>query len=215
MTTLTKKIEVFENHTLEYDNWFNKHQNVFRSEVEAIRDMLPLGNSHGIEVGLGTGRFSVALGIKEGVEPSFSMRRMAVKRGIEVMDAVAEKLPYKDMHFDFVLMASCISYFYDMKRAFREAQRVLKKDGSFIIGFIEKNSIIGKYYEEKRQKNPFYKLATFYTTSRIISELEAAGFHNFEFSQTLFNELDKITEFQAAKPGYSEGSFVVVKAYKK
>jgi ubiquinone/menaquinone biosynthesis C-methylase UbiE len=209
------KTAPFEEKSMEYDDWFDQHPYVFESEVEALREMLPPGESHGIEVGLGTGRFSVALGIKEGVEPAFGMRIMALSRGIEVMDAVAEKLPYKDLRFDFVLMASCISYFYDMPSAFKEANRVLKKGGSLVIGFIDKNSIIGKYYEQKRKGSTFYKQATFYDMDKVITELHIAGFKDLEFSQTLFSELDEITELEPALPGYGEGSFIVIKAIKK
>lgn len=215
MATITKKIEPFEKHAKEYDDWFNKYIFVFKSEVEAIRNFLPPGESSGIEVGLGTGRFSVALDLKEGVEPSGEMRSIAIERGIEVMDAVAENLPYKAMHFDFVLMASSISYFEDIKKAFSEANRVLKQGGSLIVGFIDKDSVIGKSYEDKRKRSTFYKHATFYPVSRIKDELKAAGFFQLEITQTLFGNLDDIVEFQAAKPGHGEGSFVVIKAIKK
>jgi SAM-dependent methyltransferase len=209
------KIKPFETHAEEYDAWYDLHPYVFESEVEAIRNMLPYGESRGIEVGLGTGRFSTALGLKEGVEPSFAMRRIALGRGVEVMDAVAEKLPYKDMNFDFVLMASCVSYFYNMQDAFLEANRVLKRGGVLIIGFIKKDSIIGRSYEEKRQKSIFYKDATFYSSDKIETELKNAGFKHLEFSQTLFEGLEDINEFEPSKPGFDEGSFVVIKAVKK
>src|SRR5687767_5053332 len=95
-------------HVAEYEEWFEKYPFVFQSEVEAIRDLLPTGNNiSGIEVALGTGRFSKELGIKEGIEPAPNMRALALKRGIEVLPADAENLPYKDMRFDFVLMTFC------------------------------------------------------------------------------------------------------------
>jgi ubiquinone/menaquinone biosynthesis C-methylase UbiE len=215
MTQLIKKIEPFDKYVLEYDQWFDNHPAVFKSEVEALREMMPYGDSHGIEVGLGTGRFSIELGIKEGVEPSFNMRRMAIARGVEVMDAVAEKLPYKDLHFDFVLMASCISYFFNMKKAFMEANRVLKRGGNLIIGFIERDSLIGELYEEKRQRSRFYRQANFYSLTKVLAVLKDTQFHDFTISQTLFGKLDNINEYQASRPGYGEGSFVVVKAVKK
>lgn len=209
------KSHPFETQADKYDEWFDKYPFVFESEVEALRSMLPPGESHGIEIGLGTGRFTTALGIKEGIEPSFAMRSMAIDRGIEVMDAVAEKLPYKDWHFDFVLMASCVHYLDDIQAAFREAHRVLKPGSSLIIGFIPKDSIIGKSYEQKRQTSTFYKKATFYTADKIILDLKLAGFNKFQFLQTLFHNLDEINSFEPAKPGYDQGSYVVIKAIKK
>jgi ubiquinone/menaquinone biosynthesis C-methylase UbiE len=214
MKQLDPILEPFETHTQEYDAWFDEHPYVFKSEVEALREMLPAGESHGIEVGLGTGRFSVALGMKEGVEPSFYMRKMAYERGIEVMDAIAEKLPYKALHFDFVLMASCISYFFNMKRAFEEANRVLKKNGSLIIGFIEKESLIGKEYAAHKSKSTFYKQANFYECKSVIKTLETCGFGRFEFSQTLFHSVEETLALEPAKPGFGQGSFVVIKAVK-
>ena len=41
----------------------------FQSEVSAIQQLLPSIGT-GIEIGVGTGLFASALGIKEGVEPS-------------------------------------------------------------------------------------------------------------------------------------------------
>jgi ubiquinone/menaquinone biosynthesis C-methylase UbiE len=205
----------FETMTVEYDNWYEDYPYVFESETEAIREALPFGNLRGIEVGLGTGRFSSALGIKEGVEPIFEMRKIALARGIEVMDAVAERLPYKDLQFDFVLMVSCITYFHKLQPAFKEANRVLKKGGTLIVGFVEKDSIIGKEYENERDSNPFYKNAIFYSTEKVAEEIKNVGFNKLEFLQTLFEKIDDIKKFEPAKPGYDEGSFIVIKAIKK
>jgi ubiquinone/menaquinone biosynthesis C-methylase UbiE len=205
----------FNEHVAEYEEWFGKYPLVFQSEVEAIRDLLPTGNNiHGIEVALGTGRFAKELGIKEGIEPSPNMRALALKKGIDVLSAEAETLPYKDMRFDFVLMIFCISYFDDLPAAFREARRVLKKGGSLIVGFVDKDSIIGKMYEQRKPDSVFYKQANFYSIKRITSELKELGFRKLQFSQTLFHELDSIKEFEPAKPGYGEGSFILIKAIK-
>ena len=205
----------FNEHVAEYEEWYRKYPFVFQSEVEAIRELLPAGNNiYGIEVALGTGRFAKELGIKEGIEPSPNMRALALKKGIDVLSAEAEHLPYKDMRFDFVLMAFCISYFDDLPAAFKEARRVLKNGGSLIVGFIDKDSIIGKFYEQRKPDSVFYKQANFYSTKRIIAELKKLGFKKLQFSQTLFHALDDIKEFEPAKPGYGEGSFVLIKAIK-
>jgi ubiquinone/menaquinone biosynthesis C-methylase UbiE len=209
------KTKPFEKHASEYDTWFDKYPYVFESEVAALRAALPYGDLQGIEVGLGTGRFSNALGIKEGVEPAASMREMALARGVDVFDAAAEHLPYKDLRFDFVLMASCINYFNQLNPAFREANRVLKPGGTLIVGCIDKDSIIGKLYESKRPESIFYKQAIFYPVEKVAKEIHKEGFNKIEYTQTLFENLDSIKEFEPAKPGYGEGSFVVIKAIKK
>lgn len=209
-------IDLFDQHVEEYEAWFEHHPRVFQSEIEALREMLPEGDKlMGVEIGLGTGRYAQALQIKEGIEPSRSMRAFAIRRGIDTMDAVAEKLPYGDLRFDFVLMSFCICYFKNLGSAFSEAFRVLKNDGSLVIGFIDKDSTIGKQYEARKADSLFYRQANFYSVDKVVNELTEAGFRHFEFCQTLFGELDSIQEFQPPREGYGEGSFVVVKAMKK
>ena len=206
----------FDDHVAEYEAWYDQYPWVYRSEVEALREMMPEGERlNGIEVGMGTGRFSQALGIKEGVEPSHNMRLAALNKGLEVMDGVAESLPYGDHRFDFVLMNFCISYFDNLHAPFAEAHRVLKKEGALIVGFIDKESMIGKKYEERKSDSTFYRNATFYSVNKVISELKMAGFKHYVFSQTLFGSLEEIKELQPSREGYGEGSFVVIKATKK
>ena len=209
------KTEIFDKRAAEYDQWFDNHKAVFQSEVEALREALPPGLSHGIEVGLGTGRFALALGIKEGIEPARGMREMAANRGIEVMNATAEHLPYKDLHFDFVMMVSCINYLDDVQEAFREAHRVLKHGGRIIVGSIEKDSPVGQAYEARRQQSLFYREATFYLTEKLVERLKKAGFRNFGFTQTLFQPIENFQEVEQPRPGYGEGSFTIIKAFKK
>ena len=203
----------FDEHVAEYEAWFDRYPFVFESEVEAIREMLPEGKKlHGIEVGVATGRFSKALDIKEGIEPSSNMRDIALKRGIEVLSGYAEHLPYGDLRFDFVVMVFCISYFDDLSAAFNEARRVLKNGGVLIVGFIDKDSVIGQFYENHKKESIFYKDANFYSTERVIDELKKLKFKHLEFSQTLFHALDEIKSFEPTIPGYGEGSFITIKA---
>jgi ubiquinone/menaquinone biosynthesis C-methylase UbiE len=205
----------FNDHVAEYEAWYKKYPFVFRSEIAAIKELLPSGeNIHGIEVGLGTGRFAKALGIKEGIEPAENMRAVAEKKGIFVMNAMAEHLPYKSLQFDFVLMNFCISYFEDVPEAFKEAHRVLKRGGCLITGFIDKNSRIGRYYQERKPESVFYKNANFYSVSKIEKEFKNAGFKKLEFLQTLFRDLDIIETIERPLPGHGRGSYVLIKGIK-
>lgn len=211
-----KHSTVFDTYTSDYEAWYHKYPEVFLSEFEAIKEQfqkLP-ENIKGVEIGLGTGRFAQILGIKEGVEPSEEMATLAAKKGIEVIQGVAENIPYKDLSFDFVLFVT-ICHLSDFKEALIESYRILKPKGSIIIGFIDKNRTIGKSYEEKRKDSIFFKNAIFYSVPLVTKMLKEAGFRNLEFNQTLFGELDEIKQIQLPKTGFGEGSFVVVKASKK
>ena len=210
------KERVFDAHVADYEQWYKEHKGVYESELAALREQfqkLP-EDIQGIEVGVGTGRFAEPLGIKEGVEPSEAMANKAVERGVEVIEGVAEQLPYADWQFDFVLFVT-ICHLDDIKRSLAEAHRVLKPGGAVIIGFLDKDQLVAKSYIEKRHRSTFYGNARFYTVAQLQKYLKDAGFRNLDFNQTLFGTLDAIQELQVSKPGYGEGSFVVVKATKK
>ncbi len=131
-----------------------------------------------------------------------------------MLNAVAEHLPYKSLQYDFVLMNFCVSYFEDVPEAFKEAHRVLKRGGCLIIGFIDKNSRIGRYYQERKPESIFYKKANFYMVRKVEKELKNAGFKKLEFLQTLFHDLGKIESIERPLPGYGNGSYVLIKAIK-
>jgi len=208
------KIEPFERHTSRYDDWFTKHRFAYQSELEAVRHHLP-PNERGIEIGVGTARFAAPLGIRFGLEPSAEMRKMAQKRGVEVVGGVAEAIPFGDSIFGFALMVTTICFVDDLESSFREAYRILKAGGCLIIGFIDRGSRIGHSYERHKEDDVFYREATFYSVAEVVSALNKAGFRDFTFSQTIFKNLSHVDRIEPVKSGYGEGSFVVIKAIKK
>jgi len=168
-----------------------------------------------VEIGIGTGRFAEPLGVEIGVEPSSYMREVAQKRGIKVLDGVAEKLPLKNSIFSFVLMVTTICFVDDIDKSFEEAFRVLAKGGYFIIGLVDRNSPIGQIYFRHQKSNVFYKEATFYSAEEVLEIMKKTGFDDFSFRQTIFHNLSKITKHETIKSGYGEGSFVVIRGKKK
>ncbi len=204
------KTSAFDSQVDRYEDWFEKNRFAYRSQVEAIRSVLPPGS--GIEVGVGTGRFAVPLGIKLGVEPSEQMRDVARGKGIDVVSGVAEDLPFPDESLDFVLMVTVICFFDDVPRAFREARRVLKPGGSLIIAFIDRETPIGRVYQDNKTESAFYQEATFYSAAEVKDMLDGTGFSSTSFVQTIFDDPRKLTKIEPAKEGSGEGVFCVVKA---
>ena len=142
------------------------------------------------------------------------MAELARKKGIEVVTGVAENLPYQDASFDFALMVTTICFLDDIDLALQEAFRVIRPKGSFVIGFVDKNSPLGKAYEEGKQESLFYRYATFYAVDELLPRLRSAGFKTFSFRQTLAGPLENMKEPSPIAEGYGKGSFVVIKADK-
>lgn len=206
-------VDAFNDNVERYEEWFIENPFAYVSELHAIRALLPEGT--GMEIGVGTGRFAAPLGIRKGVEPSAAMAELARKKGIEVAVGVAERLPYPDSEFDLCLMVTTVCFLDDLALAFREAHRVLRQGGVFLIGFVDRDSPLGKEYLERKDKSLFYKEATFYSAGFIEQQLHDAGFSDFTFSQTLFQPLAGLQEVEPVKKGHGEGSFVVVRGRKR
>jgi len=179
------RVEPFEKHASRYEEWFERNRFAYESELQAIRVMLP-ERGVGAEIGVGTGRFAAPLGIKLGVEPSKAMREIALTRGVEAIDGVAEDLPYKDAQFDFVLMVTTVCFLDDIESAFKEVYRVLRPGGFFVIGFIDRNSPLGMAYQKHKDENVFYREAHFYSVDEVVSYMEKAWFKDFTLLKRSF-----------------------------
>ena len=207
------KTAPFDAHPDRYDDWFDRHEAAYQSELRALRAAWP-EKGEGLEVGVGTGRFAAPLGIECGVDPSAAMGKRARDRGIAVKDGVAEELPYPDERFDAVLMTTTLCYLDDPEAAFREALRVLRPGGAFVLGFIDRDGPLSRQYEERKGENLFYAPARFHTARDVIRLLEATGFEDLRAWQTLFSDPETMVEPDPVREGHGEGGFVVLRGDK-
>jgi SAM-dependent methyltransferase len=207
------RIGPFEEYTEKYDEWFETNRFAYESEVRAVASMVPRPGL-GVEIGVGTGRFAAPLGIKLGVEPSNAMAAVARQREIEVIEAMAEDLPFADAVFDFVLMVTTLCFLDDAEASFHQAYRVLKNGGSFIVGFVDRESLLGRLYQARQAASLFYLEARFYSVDEVICLMESAGFGDFACAQTVFHEPHQLQAPEPVRPGHGQGSFVVLKGTK-
>lgn len=204
------KIESFEQHSDAYDAWFLENADKYEAELGLIRRLLPPSGARGIEIGVGSGKFAVPFGIRIGIEPSREMALKARQHGIQVIAGVAEHLSLSDDCFDFVLMVTTICFVDDVAAAFAEAWRVLKPGGGLIVGFVDKESDLGRRYEANRGQSRFYREATFFSTREVVDHLEAMGFRIDRIEQTLIpgDKSGRILE------GFGQGAFVGLRGVK-
>ena len=208
------EMNVFEEAALEYDEWFENYEWVYQSEVEAVKRLIPQ-TGEGLEIGVGTGRFSIPFGIKVGIEPAHAMAEIARERGIHVCLAKAENLPFRDSSFDFALMVTTLCFLENPLQALTEIRRLLKPTGKIVIGMLDKDSPLGRLYEEKRKESKFYRDARFYSAKQVLDWLKKLEFINLQTVQTIFKNPDEIKSLESVEEGFGKGLFIVISAENK
>jgi len=205
-------MDIFDRYYKKYDAWYEKNKFAYLSELEVFKKVIPK-KGKGLEIGVGTGRFAYALGIKYGIDPSKNMIMIARKRGVDARQGFGEHLPFKNATFDYAAIIITICFVKNPKEVLIEAQRVLKKNGRVIIGIVDKQSFLGKFYQ--RKKSVFYKTAHFFSVKELSNLLKKTGYSRLSYYQTLFTLPDEMDSIQKAKKGFGKGGFVVIAGEKK
>jgi len=172
-------INPFNAKATQYDSWFDSSvgKPIFKRELDCLQKTVDFSKGRWLEVGVGTGRFAERFGISEGVDPSNAVLAYATKRGIKTRVGYGENLPYHDNNFDGILMVVTVCFLADPEAAMKECRRVLKKDGSLVVGLVPKDSVWGRTYMKKgKEGHAFYSYARFYTCNEIISIADMSGF---------------------------------------
>lgn len=203
-----KENNLFDKDVEEYEEWFQTNDKLFDSELEVIKQLIPI-SGNGIEIGAGTGIFASKLGIQDGVEPSEKMATKASKKGLNILHGTAEKIPVDDESYQFALMVTVDCFLKDVPKAFSEIHRILVRDGVFIIAFLDKATPLGQLYEKNKHMHESYKNANFHSSEEMTVLLNNAGFEIIKRKQTIYT-LDN--KYQESKSGFGEGVFAVIKA---
>lgn len=229
-------MRAFDEHAEKYDGWFMKNPVVLQSEVLLIRAALG-APGRTLSVGCGSGLFESILrrehgiAIDDGVEPSEGMAAIARARGMRVHPGRAEELPATEGGWDTVLMNGTPGYVDDLAKAFAEAARVLRPGGHVVVADVPKESSYALLYmlaTERRHWGDrllvgvapacpypieFAAAARWRTTPEKARLLEAAGFVELEYLQTLTRHPvysnDAVEEPVA---GFDRGDYVAIRA---
>ena len=204
---------VFETHTAEYENWFDRNKPVYLSELELLKGVVP-GKGPGLEIGVGTGKFASPLGTEFGVDPAGNMLAVAKEAGVAVVRAEGEHLPFKDGIFNYALIVVTICFVANPDSVVKEAKRVLADGGAVIVGIVDKKSPLGELYLAKKPRSKFYRQAKFFSVPEITKLLADNGFMDISVHQTLFGPLNSIKNVQKYRSGYGDGGFVAIVGHK-
>jgi len=206
---MTLSESVFDIYTDEYEEWFERNKFAYLSELELLKSVIP-ESGYGLEIGVGTGIFAAPLGIGFGIDPSNNMLQIAQKRNIRVVLSKGEHIPFRDEIFDHVAIIVTICFVDEPDLVLKESLRVIKNNGRIFIGFIDKDSWLGKIYLAKKHKSKFYKDAKFYSTKEIIELLKNNSFIDISIYQTIFDPPDTIKNIQHFREDFGEGGFIVI-----
>jgi SAM-dependent methyltransferase len=138
------------------------------------------------DIGGGTGNYALALK-REGWEPvvidrSAEMLARAAAKGLEVISADAQQLPFEDESFDAATMISMLHHVEDRGSALAEARRILRVGGRLVLkGFTGEDAAslwILDYFPSSRA----WMEATHPPRAAILAELPGARLLDFEFT---------------------------------
>jgi len=211
------KVRVFDSLASDYDAWFEEEGRlIFASEVEALRQVLPLLPKPWIEAGVGSGRFAQSLGIDIGLDPSSKLLEMARNRGISVFLGKGEEMPFQDGVFGTAFFVVTLCFVDAPRKTLGEAARLLKSQGKVVLGLVLKESPWGQLYQRKKETgHRFYRYATFYSYAEVESFLIQTGFLIEKVISTLFQNPGEVYHIESPQQGFFQSAgFTVVLAGK-
>lgn len=121
----------FDSRPQEYDAWYDENPQVFRGELDLVKDWVRGFPS--LEIGVGTGRFASGLGIGFGLDRVKGALRLARERGVRTIAGDAGTLPFGDSSFALVGIFFTLEFLPDPATAFDECHRILLPAGRLII----------------------------------------------------------------------------------
>jgi ubiquinone/menaquinone biosynthesis C-methylase UbiE len=207
---------IFDILTEKYDAWYDSEEGrpLYESELKCLRPLVESSLPPILEIGVGTGRFAMHFSDVTGIDPSLNSLKMAGKRGVKTVHGYGENLPFGDETFGCILIIVTLCFVEKPLEVLREAKRVLRKDGSIIIGLVPKDSPWGNFYEEKKRAgHPFYSNARFYTLKDVEDMLHVAGLKISRIRSTLLQRPDEPRRIEEPVEGYVNGAgFLCIEA---
>lgn len=165
-------------YTKKYDEWFDTPFGAYADRLEKSLILRYLGDVRGkriLDLGCGTGNYAIELArrgaIVTGIDASMDMLETAGEKAkskgllITFLAGKAEDMPFKADSFDVLVSVTACEFFGNMQMAAGEMKRVLRPDGTIVIGTINKLSLYGV----EKKVSPVFKIESSYKNARFIS----------------------------------------------
>ena len=182
---------------IDYNAWALRYDQTRGTSRSVLRPLLAeLGPSAGrslLDIGGGTGNYSVALGATGfsvmHCDPSPGMvRRASSKDQIpHTVIADGQVLPFQDDAFDVAIAIKVLNHVRDRDAFMREAMRVTK-DGPVILLHATKEGIEGNWLT--RYVPSLLELERFQPEASTLEQMERAGFRTIEVSHIRYEDMD-------------------------
>ena len=181
--------DLFNGSAASYDAWFDtpRGKTLFNAELACLGELTKGLAGPWLEIGVGNGRFSEALGVEVGLDPARGALELACRRGVRVVQAMGETLPFGDEVFGAVLVIVTICFCDEPEALLQEAARVTKPGGAVILGFVPAGSAWGKLYAAKGAAgHHYYSKATFFSLEQLTAFAANAGLRLERCASTLY-----------------------------
>jgi ubiquinone/menaquinone biosynthesis C-methylase UbiE len=199
-----------------YDRWYDQPAgaSAFADELSCLRPLVTLPVDGWLEIGVGTGRFASALGIRRGVDASPAMVSRACSRGVDAVVSSMESVPVADRSLNGVLMVTTASYAIDLNVALQEVRRILVPHGRLVLGEVMLDSPWGEACVRKgRNDGSWYARAHLRSSQRWLAELTAASWTMVEARSGLFSQPGQARSERPAQSGVVPGAGFIAMAW--
>jgi ubiquinone/menaquinone biosynthesis C-methylase UbiE/glycosyltransferase involved in cell wall biosynthesis len=159
ITRDTKKSDVLEQYKKYQDTNPKGIEPYHRSTVEPIVCEIPDG-SKVLDVGCNSGELMKHLRDTKGcdvtgVDVAEEPLKLAREKGLDVLNADAEHLPFTDGEFDVVILREVLAHLHDPVKALKEIRRVLKPSG-FLLGSAPHANIENNVWDDKAPHHRYF-----------------------------------------------------------
>jgi SAM-dependent methyltransferase len=165
-----------------YDETRAASPSVLRSLHEALQGV---PGRRLADIGGGTGNYALALK-QEGWEPvvvdrSAEMLARAAAKGLEVVEADAQRLPFENESFDAATMISMLHHVEDRGAALAEARRILRTGGRLVLNGFTGEDVAKLWVLDYFPSSRPWMAATHPPLSAILDSLPGACLLDLEF----------------------------------